>query len=90
MAVGLDILIDAGGGGGDSTQDFFTPTNGQTMFTLSATPLDVADVIMYVNGVAYAEGSPTPGYFTVSGTTLTWLDVFVFTTNDDIVVVYFV
>lgn len=44
--------------------------SGQTVFALSTTPLDASAVLFYVNGVLYENGAE----YTVSGTTLTWLD----------------
>lgn len=65
------ITPSPGGGGGSFVLDKFTATAGQTVFTLSQTPADVNVVLLFVEGVEY---SP-PVFFTVVGTTLTWLDV---------------
>jgi len=52
--------------------------DGQTVFTLPQAPAANTDVILLVNGIQYS----SPTFFTVSGTTLTWLDVlFTLTTS---------
>jgi hypothetical protein len=57
---------------------------GQTVFTLLFTPVDDAQVQVYVNG---QQQTPTTDY-TVSGTTLTWLDTdFTLETDDELRVV---
>ena len=91
MVIGLDIEIGAGGGGGGAPEvDLFTPSNGQTVFVLSQAPADPAETSMRVNQLTYSEGSPNPGYFTVTGNTLTWLNQFVLDTADEVEVVFFV
>jgi hypothetical protein len=78
------------GGGGDTTQveTFFAVNNGETVFTIAATPVDPADVRMLVNGVAYSQATR----FTVGGAgnqTVTWLDVeFQIAIADTIIIVY--
>lgn len=59
-----------------------TPTvaDNQVLFTLPFTPNDPALVLVVVNGATYV---PTV-YFTVSGTTLTWLNVFPLRITDTI------
>lgn len=71
-------------GSGDVQTDLFTPTSGQTVFTLSATP--VAGIIsVAVNGVDYY----TPVSWTVAGTVVTWNDVpFVLQPSDLFAVTY--
>lgn len=88
MVVGLDIIA-GGAGAADPVTEFFTPTPAQTVFNLAQAPADPSDTIMKVNTATYDEGSPTPGYFTVSGTTLTWLDVFQLDSTDEVSVTYF-
>lgn len=78
-----------GGGGGageDHHQtDQFTATSKQTVFSLSDTPVDPDDVELTVNGIEYANGSD----FSVSGTTVTWLDVlFTLSAGDCIIIDY--
>jgi hypothetical protein len=51
--------------------DVFSPTLGQTAFTLSATPSAPTTSLVWINGVLYEEGLD----YTVSGTTLTWLNI---------------
>lgn len=54
--------------------------NNQTVFTLPFSPNDPALVLVVVNGATYVP----PDYFTVSGTTLTWLNRFPLRTTDTI------
>jgi len=92
MVIGIDIEIDAGpggGGGGAPETDFFTPSPAQTVFILSGSPADPAETTMRVNQLTYAEGNPTPGYFVVSGNTLTWLSQFPLDPDDEVEVVFF-
>jgi hypothetical protein len=67
-------------------QETFTiTTNGQTVFSLTQTPKDTANVIFFVNGIAY---NITIDY-TVVGTTLTWLNVdFTLQTSDRVTAEY--
>lgn len=51
-------------------EDEFVPTLGQVTFILSAAPLDPNSFSLHINGVVYDDGLD----FTVSGTTLTWLN----------------
>ena len=44
---------------------------------------------MRVNQLTYAEGNPTPGYFTVSGNTLTWLNQFQLDPDDEVEIIFF-
>ena len=86
-----DALIDADGtalgGTVDQRQETFTPTLAQTAFVLAATPADTSDVRVFVNGVKYIVTSD----FTVSGTTVTWLDTpFALDTLDTVEIVYLV
>lgn len=60
-------------------------TNGQTAITLSQTPKDANDVVLIVNGIQYALTTD----YTISGTTLTWLDTdFTLETTDKVSVEY--
>lgn len=49
----------------------FTPTAGQVSFILSVAPTDPKTISLSVNGVVADEGTD----YTVSGVTITWLDV---------------
>ena len=80
-------LIATGGGGGVSVQeDVFAPTTLQTVFTLSQTWAGMYAVV-YVNGIESIRNID----FTISGTTLTWLDTpYTLTLGDLFVVDYLV
>jgi len=52
------------------TQDEYVATLGQVTFILSAATTDPASIRVIVNGVDYDDVAD----FTVSGTTLTWLN----------------
>ena len=66
-------------------RDGYTPTVGQTVFTLTNTPSDTS-VEMFVNGVRYRHGID----YTVTGTTVTWLDtLFTLDGSDRVVITYF-
>ncbi len=65
--------------------DSFTPTAGQTAFTLAAPPLHPLIVIAFVNGVEYENGVD----FGVVGTTFTWNDVLFTLGTTDLLTVYF-
>lgn len=54
------------------TDKFVVTLNGQTNFTLTETPVDVADVKMVVNGSTQRFGSSDD--FVVSATLVTWLN----------------
>lgn len=59
--------------------------NGQTAITLSQTPKDTNDVVLIVNGI---QCTLTTDY-TISGTTLTWLDTdFTLETTDEVRIEY--
>jgi hypothetical protein len=86
----LDWNAVSGGGGGGASYlpktDRFTPTTGQTSFTLSETPFAAAIVEMFVNGKSetYFE------HFTVVGKTLTWIGPYALQApNDRVRVSYF-
>lgn len=64
-------------------EELITPTLGQVSFILSNTPLTTDRVQMYVNGVEYEQGAGKD--FTVSGTTVTWLNTpFTLETDDSV------
>jgi hypothetical protein len=67
-------------------QDPFTPTLGQTVFSLSQAFLGTPGIsLVLVNNLAYVEGTN----YTISGTTLTWLDTpFTLDGSDSLVAVY--
>lgn len=87
MVFGLDTEIGLGGGGGGSRiEDTFTPTLGQTIFTLSGVPVVPDDTSMFVNTVKYLYSV----HFTVAGNQLTWLDVgFTLDTVDSVEIIWF-
>lgn len=62
-------------------------SNGQTALTLAATPKWGTAVELEINGVSYLNGAGKD--FTVSGTTLTWLNrQFTLATTDEVVAYY--
>lgn len=66
-------------------EDEFTPTNGQITFILTQAPSDVTSLSLLVNGVL----SDDIDDYTVSGTTLTWLNnLFVLDTGDKLLTRY--
>ncbi len=67
-------------------QQPFTPTNGQTVFTLLKPIAPGSGFLqLSVNGMAYTRGTD----YTASGVTVTWLDAqFVLSTLDCVVVAY--
>lgn len=56
---------------GNNKLDTFSATLSQTVFNLSSTPTNPTATLFFVEGVMYAG----PSFFTLIGTTLTWLDV---------------
>ena len=79
------ILTGAGGSVGPWTEDEFTPTSGQVTFIISTAPADLQTLTFAVNGVLADEGTD----YTVSGTTLTWLNApFAMETTDLAVIRY--
>ena len=82
---GLQSLEGTGGGGATFTENEFTPTASQTIFTLTATYVGAngLSVIGLNTAGGYAEGT----HYTISGTTFTWLDTpFTLDTADRLVV----
>ena len=79
-----------GGGGGafDRREQTFTPTLGQTVFTLAASPATPNDTSVFVNTVKYIYGIQ----FTVSGATMTWIPAagFALDSLDVVEIIYFV
>jgi hypothetical protein len=66
-------------------EDEFTATGGQTVFVLSETFALNGMATVTVNGVRYAQGTN----YTISGTTLTWLDTpFTLEVGDCIIALY--
>lgn len=69
----------------DPRSDAFVPTNGQTVFNLTATPRDPADVIMVINELSYS-----PANFSVLGNVVTWGASFAIQATDSVVIYYYV
>lgn len=66
-------------------QSVTVATNGQTAITLTQTPKDSADIVVKVNGLSYDNGVS----YSISGTTLTWLNIpFLLETTDSVVIEY--
>lgn len=63
---------------------FVVAFNGQTAFSLSATPSAANQLNLEINGVAY--NNPTS--FTLAGTTVTWLNTFTLRTTDSVYAIY--
>jgi hypothetical protein len=78
------LLLDAGAGHLAWNEDEFVPTFGQVTFILSQPPIDLASLEFYVNGVLYDDVTD----YTVSGTTITWLNPFVLKTKDKVIIRY--
>jgi hypothetical protein len=78
----------AGGGAAaiDQREETYTPTAGQTVFNLSATPLNANDTAMFVNSLKYTHGL----HYNVVGSVLTWTNVaFQLDSADYVEIVYF-
>lgn len=58
--------------------------NGQTLFSLGATPSAAAQLNIEINGVAYNN----PASFTLAGTTVSWLNTFTLRTTDSVYAIY--
>ena len=54
----------------DIRQETFSPSNNQTVFALLASPVNLASVGFYVNGIKYE----ATVHFTLAGVNVTWLD----------------
>jgi len=68
-----------------AVEDEFTPTNGQVTFILSQTPKNPASLQFLVNGVTADDGDD----YTLSGTTITWLNnLFTMETTDKVLARY--
>ena len=85
MTINIDLLA----GLADAQRDGYSPSNGQTIFTLTRAPHDPTDVRFLISGIEYTEGATGGSYFTVSGLTLTWLNVFAIQSTDLIEAVYY-
>lgn len=67
------------------TEDEFTPTAAQTIFSLSQSFLVGGISIVFVNGIGFAEGTD----YSIAGNVLTWLDTdFTLATTDELIVKY--
>ena len=77
--------ISGGGGGTLFAKQTFIPGNGQTLFTLASFPAPSGFSAVVVNGATYEEGHD----YSLSGPSLTWLNVSCFLdTFDRLVVTY--
>ncbi len=77
-------IIDLGVGATPHDEQF-SPANGQTVFTLAATPLVPSTVGFYVNGVKYQFTKD----FTVLANVVTWLNTdFTMAVGDNVDVAY--
>lgn len=75
------VWTQSGGGGLPWFEDESTPTIGQVTFILSTAPTDALSLTMRVNGAAYDNGID----YTVSGVTVTWLNLdFTMETTDKV------
>lgn len=81
--VGDTIEID-GNASGQWAEDEFTPTQGQSIFPLGRAPVDVVSLGFYVNGHLQDDGVD----YTLAGSTITWLNVFVVGPLDKIIAKY--
>ena len=71
----------------DIRQETFSPSNNQTVFALLASPVNLASVGFYVNGIKYE----ATVHFTLAGVNVTWLDTaFVMQTTDTVEITYVV
>lgn len=74
-----------GAGGTPWVEDEFTATPAQVTFILSQAPIDAVSLTFHVNGVLYDDVTD----FSISGTTITWLDTaFVMSAGDKIHIRY--
>ncbi len=84
-----EFVSNAIAAGSGVTHEFIpVPSDGDTVFTLSNTPVDPSSSILMVNGKGSIFGAGKD--FTLSGTTLTWLDPAGLTlkTTDDVQIWY--
>lgn len=70
---------------GERVEQGITPTAAQTVFTLTFTPRTPSDVDFYLNAIKYEYLVD----FTVSGTTLTWINPLVLDTSDRVEIIYY-
>jgi hypothetical protein len=78
-----------GAAGFDRREETFTPTLGQTVFTLAATPATPNDTSVFVNTVKYIYGTS----FSVAGNQVTWIPGaagFALDALDVVEIIYFV
>ena len=71
FAVWVETTAAGGGGGGPWASQRFVATAAQVSFILGAAPVTTSSIIVAINGIA-ADGAGVD--YTVSGTTLTWLN----------------
>ena len=83
---GALVSLEAGGVSATFEQNSFTPGLGQTVFALSTAYVGAGGLSrVSVNTTAgYVEGV----HYTISGTTLTWLDPFTLDGSDSVVVIH--
>lgn len=88
MVVSLDAVF----GGFQQQRESFTPTAAQTIFPLAAPPAvdSYPDTVVRVNQVPYGEGAVGGGYFTVTGSQITWNNQFLLDSGDTVEVIYFI
>jgi hypothetical protein len=84
---GLPGVGGGGPGGATQQEQVFTPTLGQTVFTLATTPTYPDDTGLFINTVKYIYGTN----FNVVGNTVVWLNFpFSLDSFDVVEVIYFV
>jgi len=85
---GSDSITIFSTGGGTTFEEYEqiqTASSGQTSFPLTNTPVDVNDIVFYVNGLAYQNGID----FTSTTSAITWLNSpFLMEDGDDIIITY--
>ena len=72
------ITLIGGSGSGEPKQESLPVSTSQISFTLSDTPSDITTVMMFINGEKQTYGVD----YTVSGTTVTWLNSFSLISSD--------
>lgn len=87
MTINIDRFLEPSEVSGlTRNRDVFTPAPAQTVFVLSSAPSDPSQTMLFVNNVKYLITTD----FTVSGSTLTWLDTeFALDASDVVEVIYF-
>ena len=71
-------------GSPDWVREIFLATNGQISFVLPSVATDTDSYVLTVNGIEYVRNTD----FTISGTTLTWLNTFVLKLGDRVMITY--